>query len=328
MFSKVQISTPKNTTLSVYRRLKRRLGRSLKSRFYQRTVVRSRKIIEHKRFRTKSSVLGPKTFQASMPKSNSPSCHGQLNSSSLHQQTGQDTLSRDVCPSLENHELVSSIQNIATCQTHPGLPQCDRGLPVQIDSNSVNRVVSTPSGVQQNWQKVVHPSGGSICHSSEPQVASIRLSSSRSKRMERRCPKHKLVKPCSLCLPSNSSASKSNTKGPPVQLPPNLDSPGLAGHAWFWDLVHLSVEIPLQLPPSLNLLKQSSNQVFHNNPQYLDLHAWCLGVSNSKSKVSLLRWQRELLPLKGPQQDLFTKQSGPFLKNGAEKIRWMSPNHL
>ena len=46
-----------------------------------------------------------------------------------------------------------------------------------------------------------------------------------------RCFKHKLVKPCSLCLPSNSSTSKSNTKGPPVQLPPNPDSPGLTGHA-------------------------------------------------------------------------------------------------
>ena len=117
------------------------------------------------------------------------------------------------------------------CQTHPRLPKCDRGLPVQINSNSVNRVVSTPSGVQQSLQKVVHSSGGSVCHSSEPQVATIRLSSSRSKRMEHRCSKHKLVKPCSLCLPSNSSASKSNTKGPPVQLPPNPDSPGLAGHA-------------------------------------------------------------------------------------------------
>ena len=102
-------------------------------------------------------------------------------------------------------------------------------------------------------------------------------------------------------------------------------APGWPGMPWFWDLVNLSVEIPLQLPASPNLLKQSSNQVFHNNPQYLNLHAWCLGVSNSKNKVSLLKRQRELLPLKG-QQDLFTKQSGPFLKNGAEKIWWMSPN--
>ena len=216
---------------SVYRRLKHRLGGSLKSRFYQRTVVRSGKTIAHKRFRTKDSVLGPKTFQASMTKSNSPGCHGQLNGSSLHQQTRRDSLSRDVHPSMENHELMSSIQNISTCQTHSRVPKCDCGLPVQINSNSVNGVVITPSGVQKNLHKVVHTPGRSVCHLIKPQVATIRLSSSRSKRMEHRCSKHKLVKPCSLCLPSNSSTSKSNTKGLPVQLPPNPDSPGLARHA-------------------------------------------------------------------------------------------------
>ena len=59
-------------------------------------------------------------------------------------------------------------------------------------------------------------------------------------------------------------------------------------------------EIPLQLPVSTTLLKQSLNQVFHNNPQQLNLHAWCLGVDSSKNKV-LWKWQRELLPLKGHQ---------------------------
>ena len=93
---------------------------ALKSRFYQRTVVRSRKIIAHKHFRTKGSDLGPKTLQASMPKSNSPGCHGQLNGSSLHQQTGWDSLSRDVRPSMEDHELVSSIQNIYVPDTFQG----------------------------------------------------------------------------------------------------------------------------------------------------------------------------------------------------------------
>ena len=155
-----------------------------------------------------------------------------------------------------------------------------------INSNSVNGVVSTPSGVQKNLHKVVHTSAGSVCHSAKPQVATICLSSSRSKRMEHGCSTHKLVKPCSLCLPSNSSTSKSNTNGPPNCLL-ILIVPGMP---WFWDLVCLSVEIPLQLPASPNLLKQLSNQVFHNNPQYLNLHAWCLGVSNSKNKVSLLKW--------------------------------------
>ena len=127
-----------------------------------------------------------------MPKSNSPWCHGQLNGISLHQQTGRDSLSGNVCPSMENHELVSSFQNISPCQTHPRVPKCDLGFPVQIDSNSVNGVVTTSSGVQKNLQKVVHSSGGSLCHTSKPQVTTVCLPSTRSKRMEHRCSKHKL----------------------------------------------------------------------------------------------------------------------------------------
>ena len=87
-------------------------------------------------------------------------------------------------------------------------------------------------------------------------------------------------------------------------------------------------EIPLQLPVSTTLLKQSHKLVFHNNPQHLNLHAWCLVADNSKNKASLWRWQRELLPLSGHQQGPSTSQSGPYLKNGAEKIRWISPLHL
>ena len=97
---------------------------------------------------------------------------------------------------------------------------------------------------------------------------------------------------------------------------------------WFWDLVQLSTEIPLQLPVSTKLLKQSHNYVFHSNPQHLNLHAWCLGVDSSKNKASLWRWQRELLPLRRHQQGQSTSQSGPYLRNGAEKIRWISPLHL
>ena len=89
---------------------------------------------------------------------------------------------------------------------------------------------------------------------------------------------------------------------------------------WFWDLVQLSTEIPLQFPVSRTLLKQSRNYVFHSNPQYLNLHAWCLGVDISKNKASLWRWQRELLSLRDRQQGPSTSQSGPCLRNGAEKF--------
>ena len=105
-------------------------------------------------------------------------------------------------------------------------------------------------------------------------------------------------------------------------------APSWPGMPWFWDLVQLSTEISMQLPVSTTLLKQSHNYVFHSNPQHLNLHAWYLGVDSSKNKASLWRWQRELLPLRGHQQGPSTSQSGPYLRNGAEKIRWISPLHL
>ena len=102
-------------------------------------------------------------------------------------------------------------------------------------------------------------------------------------------------------------------------------APGWPGMPWFWELVQLSTEIPLQLPVSTTLLKQSHNYVFHSNLQHLNLHAWCLGVDSSKNKASLWRWQRELLPLRDHQQEPSINQSEPSLRNGAEKIQWISP---
>ena len=122
--------------------------------------------------------------------------------------------------------------------------------------------------------------------------------------------------------------SQGDPKNQTMQLSDHTNSPRLAREAWFWDLVQLSTEIPLQLPVSTTLLKQSHNYMFHRNPQHLNLHAWCLGVDNSKNKASLWKWQRELLHLSGHQQGPSTNQSGPYLKNGAEKIRWISPLHL
>ena len=320
--------SPRTQRSSVYRHLKCRLGRSLKSKFYQRTVVRSRKIIAHKRFRTKGSVLGLKTLQASMPKSNSPGCHGQLNRSSLHQQTGR-THSVEMCALLWRIMSWSHRFKISLRARH--IPGC-----LNVIADSLSRSTQIQS---TEWS--LHPQVFKrICTKwFTPQVDLF------ATRLNHKMPLYVSPVPdqnaWNIDALNISWSSLVAYAYPPTALLPKviqrvhqynclliLIAPGWPGMLWFWDLVHLSVEIPLQLPASPNLLKQSSNQVFYNNPQYLNLHAWCLGVNYSKNKVSLLKWQRELLPLKGHQQDLFTKQSGPFLKNGAEKNRWMSPNLL
>ena len=98
---------PQYSTL--YRRPNRRLGRSLRSKFYKGPVVRSRKKSTHKRPRTEGGLTGPSRLQGPVPEPNSASCYGQLNSGSLHQQTRRNSLSRDVCSPVEDYDLVPSL---------------------------------------------------------------------------------------------------------------------------------------------------------------------------------------------------------------------------
>ena len=49
--------------------------------------------------------------------------------------------------------------------------------------------------------------------------------------------------------------------------------------------------------------------MFQSSPQHFNLHVWCLGVDSSKTKASLWKWQRELLPLK-------------FINKGHLEVKW------
>ena len=79
---------------TLYRRLKRRLGRSLRSKFYKGSVVRLGKKATHKHSRVEGSLPSPSKLQG--PVSEPNSADGQLNSGSLHNQTRRNSLSGDV----------------------------------------------------------------------------------------------------------------------------------------------------------------------------------------------------------------------------------------
>ena len=313
---------------TLYRCLKRRLGRSIRSKFYKGSVVRPGKKATHKCSRIEGGLPGPSKLQGPVPEPNSASCNGQLNSGSLHKQTRRNSLSRDVRSPVEDHDMVPSLSYNIKSQTHSRVSECNGRPSIQVEPSTVDRMVTASAGVQTDLSKVVHSSCRSICHS----------------------PEHKLplyVSPVPDPKAWNIDALNINWTGLTAYTYPLtallhrviqkirqchcliiVIAPGWPGMPWFWDLVQLSTEIPLQLPVSTTLLKQSHNYVFHSNPQHLNLHTWCLGVDNSKNKASLWRWQREFLPLRGHQQGPSTSQSGPYLRDGAEKIRWISPLHL
>ena len=209
---------------------------------------------------------------------------------------------------LQDHDLVSSLSDNPKSQTHSRVPECDCRPSVQVKPGSINRMVIASVGVQTDLSKVVHS------------LFATRLN-------------HKLPLYISPVPDQNAwdiDALNINWPGLTAYAYPLMAllyrviqtirqcncliiviAPGWPGMPMLWDLVQRSTEIPLQLPVSTTLLKQSHNYVFHSNPQHLNLHAWGLGVN----KASLWRWQREFLPLKGHQQGPFTSQGGPYLRN-------------
>ena len=141
---------------TLYRRLKRRLGHSLRPKFYKGSVVRSGKKATHKCPRIEGGLPGPSRLQGPVPESNNVSCHGQLNSGRLHQQTRRNTLSRDVHSPVEDHDLVPSLPHNIESQAHSRVPECDGRPTVQVQPSAVNRMVSAPTGVQTDLPEVVH----------------------------------------------------------------------------------------------------------------------------------------------------------------------------
>ena len=213
---------------TLYQRLKRRLGRSLRSKFYKGSVVRSGKKATHKCPRIEGGLPGPSRLQGPVPEPNSASCDGQLNRGSLHQQTRRNSLSRDVWSPVEDHDPVPSLPHNIESQAHSRVPECDGRPTVQVQPSAVNRMVSASAGVQTDLPEVVHTSCKLICHSPEPQTSTVRISCPRPKGLGHRCSKHKLH---GLCLPSYGSPSQGDPKDQAVPLPDHRNSPRLARDA-------------------------------------------------------------------------------------------------
>ena len=103
-----------------------------------------------------------------------------------------------------------------------------------------------------------------------------------------------------------------------------LIEPGWPNMPWFWDLVNMSVQIPLLLPQVSNLITQPFNKCPHRDLPNLNLHAWLLEPLPSSKPGSRQKWQQELRLLKDALPEPFMNQSGPFLSDGVRRIRWTS----
>ena len=119
---------------------------------------------------------------------------------------------------------------------------------------------------------MVHSSCRTICHSSEPQTPTVRVSSPRPKCLGYRCSELKLGGSHCLCLPSYGSPSQGDPKNQAMPLPDHRNSPRLAR-----DVLVLGPSAALNRDPTATSGVHNSSQTVHSNLQHLNLHAWCLG---------------------------------------------------
>ena len=181
--------------------------------------------------RVEGGLTGPSKFQGPVPGPNSSSCNGQLDSGSLHKQTRRNSLSRDVRSPVEDHDLVPPLSHNFKGQTHSRVSEPDGRPPIQVQPSAVNRMVTASTGVQTDLPEVVHSSCRPVCHSSEPQTPSLRVSNPRPNGLGHRCSEHKLDGSHCLCLPSNGSPSQGDPKNQAMPLPDHRNSPRLARDA-------------------------------------------------------------------------------------------------
>ena len=214
----------------------------------------------------KGGLPGPSRLQGPVPEPNSASCDGQLNSGSLHQQTRRN--SAEMCAPLWKMMTWCHHYHITLKARH--IPGC---LNVMADLLSrSNQVQSTEWSLHlqvfkqicQKWftphvdlfaTHLNHKLSLYVSPIPDPKAwdidaLNINWTNLTAYAYHPTALLHKVIQKIKQC-----------------HCLIIVIAPGWPGMPWFWDLVQLSTEIPLQLSVSMTLLKQSHKYVFHNNPR-------------------------------------------------------------
>ena len=217
---------------TVYRRLKRRLGRTLRGLYCKRRLVSSRKSPSHKFSRNEGSPPGPQTVRASLQRSDCSCGDGQYHSGLIHKHARGYEVRLSLCPPLEAPVLVPSQGHNATGQAHLRSLECDSRQALPTQSSDSDRVVPLSSGFQSVVFQVAPTTSGLVCDQVQSQTTQFCVTSSGSGRLGGGSPELILGTPERIRLSSSIPASPSSfeTKGSGLSQD-DSDCPRLAKHA-------------------------------------------------------------------------------------------------
>ena len=223
---------PTSRSTSFYRRLKRRLGRSLRRGYSARCLVRTRKSPPYKLSRAESSLSGPQEFRASLQGSGCSHSHRQHNCGCLHQQARRYEIRLSLCPPVETSGLVPSQRNNPEGKAHSGSPECDSGQTIQAQSGDPDRMVPVPTSVQSLVLQLGPPTGGPLCNPVQPQTSPVCVTGAGSGSLGCGRPQHTMGESGCLRLSSGLTAQSGDVEGNGSgMLKDGPNCPRLAQHA-------------------------------------------------------------------------------------------------
>ena len=223
---------PTSRSTSFYRRLKRRLGRSLRRGCSARRLVRTRKSPPYKLSRAESSLSGPQEFRASLQGSGCSHSHRQHNCGCLHQQARRYEIRLSLCPPVETSGLVPSQRNNPEGKAHSGSPECDSGQTIQAQSGDPDRMVPVPTSVQSLVLQLGPPTGGPLCNPVQPQTSPVCVTGAGSGSLGCGRPQHTMGESGCLRLSSGLTAQSGDVEGNGSgMLKDGPNCPRLAQHA-------------------------------------------------------------------------------------------------
>ena len=258
--SRSTITPSKTCCANIYRRIKRRVGRSLKRVHCNRVLVGAGRQAAHKLSGTQSSVSSPQRVPRPLCRQNSSSGNRQYYSGSLHKQGRRHEVGPTVCPTVENLDLVFPTTSDSKSPTHPRPFKCDSRQAIQAGSNHPNRVVPPSGSFSTNMHPMAPPSNRSVCHKVQPQITSVCLSSTGLPGCSSGCTYPTMGGPGCIRLPTDRQSGGEAT-GLPVQ-ETHSDRPGVAQHALVLGLgEHVQPDPPQPAQPA-----QSANTDLQSDP--------------------------------------------------------------
>ena len=225
--------TPSKTcSANLYRRIKRRVGRSLRRAHCKRNLVSSREQITHKPVRAKSSIPSSKRLSNPRLQQDSVDSYRQHNSGGLYQQRGWDEVGLAVCPTVETTVLVHQATSNPQGTSHPRPVERDSRQAIQAWPNHSNRVVASSRSVQSYMRPVAPTPSGPVCHQIQQQTSSVCLTGTRSPGMGSGCPQPLLGGSGPIRLSTGSHLGQSGGEASGLSLQQNnSDCPRVAQHA-------------------------------------------------------------------------------------------------